>query len=46
MGMSIFQGGSAPNFLAPEIASYPVGEPLSPLLNQDPLLGTAAERVS
>lgn len=46
MGMSILQGGPAPNFLAPEIASYLVGEPFSPLLNQDPLLRTAAERVS
>ena len=46
MGMSILQGGPALNFLASEIASYLVGEPLSPLLNQDPLLRTAAERVS
>ena len=46
MRMSILQGGPAPNFLASEIASYLVGEPLSPLLNQDPLLRTAAERVS
>lgn len=46
MGMSILQGGPAPNFLAPEIASYLVGAPLSPSENQDPLLRTAAERVS
>lgn len=46
MGMSVLQGGPAPNFLAPEVASYLVGAPLSPSENQDPLLRTAAERVS
>ena len=29
MGMSILQGGPAPNFWEPEIASYLVEEPLS-----------------
>ncbi|KAJ7381358.1 hypothetical protein OS493_001485 [Desmophyllum pertusum] len=46
MGMSVLQGGPAPNFLAPEVASYLVGAPLSPSENQDSLLRTAAERLS
>ena len=46
MGMSILQGGPAPNFLAPDIVSYLVGELLCPSENQDPLLRKAAETVS
>ena len=46
MGMSILQGGPAPNFLAPDIASYLVGEPLCPSDNQDPMLRRVAETVS
>ena len=46
MGMSILQGGPAPNFLAADIASYLVGDPLCPSDNQDPLLRRAAEEVN
>lgn len=45
MGMSILQGGPAPNFMSPDVASYLVGEPLSPSQNKDPLLRKTSERV-
>ena len=46
MGMSILQGGPAPNFMSPDVASYLVGEPLSSSENHDPLLKTTSERVN
>lgn len=46
MGMSILQGGPAPNILAADIASYLVGDPLCPSDNKDPVLRRAAEAVS
>ena len=45
MGMSLLQGGEAPNFLAADVASYLVGDPLCPADNQDPVLRRAAETV-
>lgn len=44
MGMSILQGGPAPNFMSPDVASFLAGEPLSPSQNKDPLLRTTSER--
>ena len=46
MGMSLLQGGPAPNFMSPDVASFLIGEPLSPSENQDPLLRTTSERVN
>ena len=46
MGMSLLQGGPAPNFMSPDMAFFLVGEPLSPSENQDPLLRTTSERVN
>lgn len=45
MGMSLLQGGPAPNFLAADVASYLVGDPLCPADNQDPVLRRATEAV-
>ena len=45
MGMSLLQGGPAPNFLAADVASYLVGDPLCPADNQDPVVRRAAEAV-
>ena len=45
MGMSLLQGGPAPNFLAADVASYLVGDPLRPVDNQDPVLRRAAKAV-
>ena len=45
MGMSLLQGGEAPNFLAADVASCLVGDPLRPVDNQDPVLRRAVEAV-
>lgn len=45
MGMSLLQGGPAPNFLAANVASYLVGDPLCLADNQDLVLRRAAEAV-
>ena len=44
-GMFLLQGGPAPNFLATDVASYLVGDPLCLSDNQDPVLRRAAEAV-
>ena len=48
MGMSILQGGPAPNFMSPDVASFLVGEPLSPSENRHihQLVGTDLRQVS
>lgn len=46
MGMSVIQGGPAPCFLAPEIASYILGKPLLVEKNKTPQLKQAAQSVS
>ena len=46
MGMSIMQGGPAPNFLAPDIVCYLVGKGLSIDGNKDPKIKAVADSVS
>lgn len=46
MGMSLLQGGPAPNFLAADVATYLDGDPLCLADNQDPFLRRAAEALS
>ena len=46
MGMSILQGGPAPNFMATSIASYLVGSILQPKDNKNKCYQTLCESVS
>ena len=46
MGMSIMQGGLAPNFLAADIVCYLVGKGLSIDGNKDPKIKAVADSVS
>lgn len=46
MMMSVMQGGPAPNFLAPPVASYITGKPLLPTENQKSVYKSACENVS
>ena len=46
MGMSILQGGPAPNFLAPPMANYILGKELSPIDIKDSKLKEAVDNVS
>ena len=46
MMMSVMQGGPAPNFLAPPLASYVVGKPLASTKIKNPLFKSACESVS
>ncbi|PFX11130.1 hypothetical protein AWC38_SpisGene25360 [Stylophora pistillata] len=46
MGMSILQGGPAPNFLAPPMANYILGKELSPIDIKDSKLKEAVDNLS
>ena len=46
MGMSLVQGGPAPSFLAPPVAAYLVGNPLTTEGNKNQLYKSACESVS
>lgn len=46
MGMSVVQGGPAPNFLAPPVVAYLVGKPLSTEGNKNQQYKSACESVS
>ena len=46
MGMSVMQGGPAPNFLSPSIAAYIVGTPLSKDANKNQKYKSACDSVS